>query len=69
MTIPDTVSLVNDWSLKYSLEEVKRAALYAINHSEHGVNRCEIAGKIAKALSVSSLAKNTPSSLAGRGDH
>ena len=48
---------------------MKRAALYAIVHSEQGVNRCKIAGKVAKALSVSSLAKNTPSSISGRGDH
>ena len=69
MTIPDIVSVVNDWSFKYSLDEVKRAVLYAIVHSEQGVNRCKIAGKVAKALSVSSLAKNTPSSISGRGDH
>ena len=51
MTIPDIVSLVNDWSLKYSLEEVKRAALYAINHSDTAEYKCRIASQLAKALS------------------
>lgn len=69
MSIPDIVTYINGWSSKYSAKEVKRASLYAIGHSEYGITRCKTAGIIAKALSISSLAKNTPSSLAGRGEH
>ena len=47
MTIPDIVSVVDDWSLKYSLEEVKRAALYAINHSDTAEYKCKIASQLA----------------------
>ena len=69
LSIPEIVSYIDDWASKYSTKEVKRASLYAIGHSEYGEMRCKTAGIIAKALSISSLAKNTPSSLAGRGEY
>ena len=69
MSIPDIVAYIDGWASKYSAKEVKRAALYAIGHSQYGVMRCKTAGIIAKALSISSLAKNTPCSSAGRGEH
>jgi hypothetical protein len=68
MTIPDIVSLVNDWSLKYSLEEVKRAALYAINHSDTAEYKCRIASQLAKALSVSAYSKDVPPHAVKGGD-
>lgn len=68
MTIPDIVSLVNDWSLKYSLEEVKRAALYAINHSDTAEYKCRIASQLAKALSVSPYSKDVPPHAVKGGD-
>lgn len=69
MSIPDIVTYIDGWASKYSAKEVKRASLYAIGHSEYGIMRCKTAGIIAKALSISSLAKNTPSSSSGRGEH
>lgn len=68
MTIPDIVSVVNDWSLKYSLEEVKRAALYAINHSDTAEYKCKIASQLAKALSVSAYSKDVPPHAVKGGD-
>lgn len=68
MTIPDIVSVVNDWSLKYSLEEVKRAALYAINHSDTAEYKCKIASQLAKALSVSAYSKDVPPHAEKGGD-
>ena len=69
MSILDIVTYIDGWASKYSAKEVKRASLYAIGHSEYGIMRCKTAGIIAKALSISTLAKNTHSSLAGRGEH
>lgn len=69
MPIDDLVSHIDDWALRYSVAEIERASLYAINHTKHGIDRCKIAGVIAKALSISSLSNNTPTSLAGRGEH
>ena len=60
MPIPDIASIVNDWSLKYTLNEVKRAALYAINHSDTVEHKCKIASQLAKALSVSIYSKDVP---------
>ena len=60
MPIPDIASIVNDWSLKYTLNEVKRAALYAINHSDTVEHKCKIASQLAKALSVSTYSKDVP---------
>ena len=68
MTILDIVSVVNDWSLKYSLEEVKRAALYAINHSDTAEYKCKIASQLAKALSVSAYSKDAPPHAVKGGD-
>lgn len=68
MPIPDIVSVVNDWSLKYSLEEVKRAALYAINHSDTAEYKCKIASQLAKALSVSAYSKDVPPHAVKGGD-
>lgn len=69
LSIPEIVAYIDDWASKFSVKEVERASLYAIGHSEYGEMRCKTAGIIAKALSISSLAKNTPNSLAGRGKH
>lgn len=68
MPIPDIVSVVNNWSLKYSLDEVKRAALYAINHSDTVEHKCKIASQLAKALSVSAYSKDVPPHAVKGGD-
>ena len=68
MPIPDIVSIVNDWSLKYTLNEVKRAALYAINHSDTVEHKCKIASQLAKALSVSIYSKDVPPHAVKGGD-
>lgn len=68
MPIPDIVSVVNNWSLKYSLDEVKRAALYAINHSDTAEYKCKIASQLAKALSVSTYSKDVPPYAVKGGD-
>ena len=68
MQIPDIVSIVNDWSLKYSQEEVKRAALYAINHSDTIEHKSRIASQLAKALSISMYSKNIPPHAVKGGD-
>lgn len=68
MPIPDIVSIVNDWSLKYTLNEVKRAALYAINHSDTAEYKCKISAQLAKALSVSTYSKNVPPHAVKGGD-
>ena len=68
MPIPDIVYVVNNWSLKYSLEEVKRAALYAINHSDTAEYKCKIASQLSKALSVSAYSKDVPPHAVKGGD-
>lgn len=68
MPIPDIASIVNDWSLKYTLNEVKRAALYAINHSDTVEHKCKIASQLAKALSVSIYSKDVPPHAVKGGD-
>ena len=68
MPIPDMASIVNDWSLKYTLNEVKRAALYAINHSDTVEHKCKIASQLAKALSVSIYSKDVPPHAVKGGD-
>ena len=68
MPIPDIVYVVNNWSLKYSLEDVKRAALYAINHSDTAEYKCKIASQLSKALSVSAYSKDVPPHAVKGGD-
>lgn len=68
MPIPGIASIVNDWSLKYTLNEVKRAALYAINHSDTAEQKCKLASQLAKALSVSTYSKDLPPHAVKGGD-
>ena len=47
---------------------MKRAALYAINHSDTAEYKCRIASRLAKALSVSAYSKDVPPHAVKGGD-
>lgn len=50
----------DEWLDNYSASEVKRATLYVIRRSEYGNERTRAASMVAKAISVSRLAKGFP---------
>ncbi len=50
----------DEWVELYSASEVKRAALYIIRNSNYGDERCKAASMVAKAVSLSKLAKGLP---------
>ena len=54
------VAVMNVWLEKYSASEVKRASLSLIRKFPHGDAICSAASVVAKALSISRLAKGLP---------
>ena len=61
LSVEKMTDCFDNWLEKYSASEVKRAALYVIRRCPYGDERCYAASVIAKALSVSKLAKGLPS--------
>ena len=54
------IGQLDEWADRFSASEVKRAALYLIKHFPYGDTRCCAASVMAKALSLSNLAKGLP---------
>lgn len=59
-SIEDIVDQFDGWRVRYSTSEVERASLYFIRHSVDRNEECRIASIMAKALSMSKLAKGVP---------
>lgn len=66
-SVADVIVRFDSWGSAFTITELERAALYLVDNCEDKLERCKMAGLLAKALSVCSLAKNTSALMVGRG--
>lgn len=66
-SVADVIVRFDSWGSAFTITELERAALYLVDNCEDKLERCKVAGLLAKALSVCSLAKNTSALSVGRG--
>lgn len=60
LTVEDAAEQFDEWLERYSSSEVKRSSLYFIRKNKERNVQCRTASMMAKALSISQLAKGLP---------